>query len=84
MEFSDSGFNPYIPDTIVNGSITVGIKGDFNNNGRVNIGDVTNVAFMIAGKMPEELSADFNENGRVDIEDAARITFYLEGKVDEL
>ena len=84
MEFSDSGFNPYIPDTIVNGSITVGIKGDFNNNGYVDIGDVAKVAFMVAGKVPEELSADFNDNGYVDIGDAAKIAFYLAGKVSEL
>ena len=84
VAFSDSGFNPYIPDAIVNGSITVGINGDLNNNGYVDIGDVAKVAFMVAGKVPEELSADFNDNGYVDIGDAAKIAFYLAGKVGEL
>jgi len=84
VEFSDSGFNPYILDTIVNGSISVGIKGDFNNNGRVDIGDVAKVAFMVAGMVPEDMGADFNANGYVDIGDAAKIAFYLAGKVDEL
>jgi len=60
------------------------IKGDFNNNGRVDIGDVAKVAFMVAGIVPEELSADFNDNGYVDIGDAAKIAFYLAGKVGEL
>ncbi|HJH31696.1 MAG TPA: hypothetical protein C5S50_05870 [Methanosarcinaceae archaeon] len=62
----------------------IGIKGDFNNNGYVDIGDVAKVAFMVAGKVPEELSADFNDNGYVDIGDAAKIAFYLAGKVGEL
>lgn len=60
------------------------IKGDFNNNGRVDIGDVSKVAFMVAGKVPEDLAAGFNDNGRVDIGDASKIAFYLAGKVSEL
>ena len=84
VEFSDSGFNPYTPAVVVDGQITVGIKGDFNGNGRVDIGDVAKVAFMVAGKVPEDLHADFNGNGRVDIGDAAKIAFYLAGKVSEL
>ena len=84
VEFSDNEFNPYTPVVVVDGVITVGIKGDFNGNGRVDIGDVAKVAFMVAGKVPEDLNADFNENGRVDIGDAAKIAFYLAGKVGEL
>ena len=60
------------------------VKGDLNNNGYVDIGDVAKVAFMVTGKVPEELSADFNDNGYVDIGDAAKIAFYLAGKVSEL
>jgi len=74
----------YAPDTIVNGSITVCIKGDFNNNNRVDIGDAAKVAFMVAGKVEDDLRADFNHNGRVDIGDAAKISFYLAQKVNEL
>ena len=84
VEFSGSEFNPYTPAVVVDGVITVGIKGDFNGNGRVDIGDVAKVAFMVAGKIPSELSADFNGNGRVDIGDAAKIAYYLAGKVSEL
>ena len=84
VEFSDAEFNPYTPAVVVDGMISVWIKGDFNGNGRVDIGDVAKVAFMVAGKVPEDLNADFNENGRVDIGDAAKIAFYLAGKVSEL
>jgi len=84
VEFSDANSNPYTPAVVVDGIITVGIKGDFNGNGRVDIGDVAKVAFMVARKVPEDVNADFNENGRVDIGDAAKIAFYLAGKVSEL
>jgi len=84
VEFSDAEFNPYTPLVVVDGQIIVGIKGDFNGNYRVDIGDVAKVAFMVAGKVPEDLNADFNENGRVDIGDAAKIASYLAGKVSEL
>ncbi|MCD4799813.1 MAG: hypothetical protein K8R19_12510 [Methanosarcinales archaeon] len=84
VEFSDAGFNPYTPAVVVDGQINVGIKGDFNGNGVVDIGDVAMVAFMVAGNVPEDLNADFNGNGRVDIGDAAKIAAYLEGIVSEL
>jgi len=84
VKFNDSESNPYTPAVVVDGQITVGIKGDFNGNGRVDIGDVAKVAFMVAGKVPEDLNADFNGNGRVDIGDAAKIAFFLAGKVSEL
>jgi len=84
VEFSDAEFNPYTPAVMVDGQITVGIKGDFNGNGMVDIGDVAIVAFMVAGNVPEDLNADFNGNGRVDIGDAAKIAAYLAGKVSEL
>ena len=84
VEFSDANSNPYTPAVVVDGMITVGTKGDFNGNGRVDIGDVAKVAFMVAGKVTPDPRADFNGNGRVDIGDAAKIAFYLAGKVSEL
>ncbi|HID27959.1 MAG TPA: hypothetical protein EYP22_09145, partial [Methanosarcinales archaeon] len=60
------------------------LKGDFNNNGRVDIGDATYVAYMVVGKVPVDLNADFNGNGRVDIGDATKIAFYVAGKIDKL
>jgi hypothetical protein len=74
----------YTPNIIVNGSIAVCIKGDFNYNNKVDIGDAAKVAFMVAGIEPEDLRADFNVNGRVDIGDAARINYYLAKKIQEL
>jgi len=74
----------HAPFAITNGSITVCVKGDFNNNNRVDIGDAAKVAFMVVGKVSEDPRADFNDNERVDVGDAAKISFYLAGKVDGL
>jgi len=60
------------------------IKGDLNDDGKVDLEDATMVANMVVGKVPEDLSADFNGNGRVDIGDAAKIAFYVAGKISEL
>ena len=62
-ELSDENCKPFEPLTI-SGSITVTVKGDFNGNGRVDIGDVVHVAYIIVGKLPQDLRADFNGNGR--------------------
>jgi len=70
--------------TTVNLTVLSGVKGDFNGNGRVDIGDADYVAYMVVGKVPVDLSADFNGNGRVDIGDAAKIAYYLVGKISEL
>ncbi|MFQ6073346.1 MAG: hypothetical protein ACE5KT_11710 [Methanosarcinales archaeon] len=64
------------------------IKGNFNGNGRVDIGDAIYVAYMVVGdlnrKVPVNMDADFNNNGRIDIGDAAKIAYYVVGKVDSL
>jgi len=62
----------------------VTIKGDFNDNGRVDIGDVTRVAYMAVRLVPDDIQADFNGNEIVDSGDAARIAWYYVGKVAEL
>ncbi len=72
-------YKPYLDHYVV-----WGVKGDFNNNGRVDIGDVSYVAYIIIGKVKHDLRADFNNNGRVDIGDLAKIAYYLLGKVQEL
>ncbi|EHQ36137.1 DUF4430 domain-containing protein [Methanoplanus limicola] len=56
------------------------VKGDFNGNGFVDIGDVSRVAYMVADKTLVDMEADFNENGRIDVGDAAAIAWYLIGK----
>ena len=60
------------------------IKGDFNGNERVDIGDVCYVMSIVVGKNPEDLRADFNKNGRVDIGDAAKIAYYILNLINEL
>ncbi len=66
------------------GYIIVTVRGDFNGNGEVDIGDVSRVACMVVGKEPADLAADFNGNGRVDIGDAAKIAYYFVGEIGEL
>jgi hypothetical protein len=64
--------------------ITVFPKGDFNTNWRVDIGDVTRVAYMAAGLITADSSADFNGYDSVDVGDACKIAWYYVGKVTEL
>ncbi len=67
------------------GYITVTrIKGDFNGNGIVDIGDVAQVAHMVVRKVAADPAAAFNRNGKVDIGDAAKIAYYFVGKIGEL
>ena len=68
----------------INLLVTKEIIGDFNGNGRVDIGDATYVAYMVAGKITPDLSADFNGNGRVDIGDATKIAYFVVGKISAL
>lgn len=64
--------------------ISIHQNGDLNNNGIIDIGDVSRVAYMVAGKIPENLEADFNGNGVVDIGDASKIAYYFIGNIREL
>ncbi len=69
----------------INGSVTVvGLKGDLNDNGRIDIGDVAKVGYMVVGKEQYDLRADFNLNGEIDITDLAKIASYYVGKISEL
>lgn len=54
---------------------------DVDGDGNVTIADVTQVAWMLFGKVTGTESADFNKNGRVDIGDLARIVYYLMEKL---
>jgi len=60
------------------------VKGDFNFNGKVDIGDVSVVAGMVVGKVKPDLRADFNGNGRIDIGDLAKIWYYANDLIDTL
>lgn len=66
------------------GNITVGVKGDFNGNGVVDIGDVSKVAYMVADKETLDPAADFNENYAVEIGDAAKIAYFIIGRISAL
>jgi hypothetical protein len=61
-----------------------GIRGDFNTNGRVDIGDVTRVAYMAVGLVPDDTQADFNGDSFIDAGEAAKIAWYYVGKIPEL
>jgi len=77
---NDGGSNT----TVKTDYITVFIKGDFNGNGQVDIGDVSKVAYMVADLIPVDMAADFKGDGKVDIGDAARIAWFFVGKISEL
>jgi PKD repeat protein len=67
-DFNTSPFN------VIDGSVFVyRIRGDFNGNGMVDIGDVSRVAYMVVGLTPMDPAADFNGTGTVDVADAAKI-----------
>ncbi len=66
------------------GTFTIRVKGDLNNNGRVDIGDAALVAYMVVGNVPEDLDADFNGDGIVDIGDAAKIAHFIVGRISAL
>jgi parallel beta-helix repeat protein len=83
-ELSDVDGEAFKPDVILNGSITVTIRGDFNGNERVDIGDVVKVAYMVIGTSDEDLAADFNRDGDVDIADLAKLAYYVLGEINEL
>lgn len=78
-EFEIQHFN------VINGSSVVyRIRGDFNGNGIVDIGDCARVAYMVVGKTPVDMAADFNGDGKVDVADAAKIAYYLVHKIPVL
>ena len=84
-EVSGEDFNVTSVNTF-NGSVTVILaqRGDLNRDNRIDIADVTMVAYMVVGKIEPDLAADFNGNGRVDIGDLAKIAYYVLGKISEL
>ena len=69
---------------VIPGSVTITMKGDFNQNGRVDIGDVTRVAYMGVSLLPADPFADFNGDGYINGADAAKIAYYYVGKIPAL
>jgi len=80
-----AGSAAYTPGVSTRLDLTAtGIKGDFNGDGKVDIGDVAFVAHMVVGKEAADPAADFNGNGAVDIGDAAKIAYYFVEKIPAL
>ncbi|SEK77174.1 leucine-rich repeat protein [Ruminococcus albus] len=61
-----------------------GIKGDVNNDGKINITDITKIALHIKGKKfltkEQKLRADINNDGNITITDLTRIAAHVKGK----
>ena len=70
--------------TVRTAFITTWIKGDLNRNLRVDINDVTRVAYMAAGLVSPDPLADFNGDHAVDVSDASIIAWYYVGKIPKL
>ena len=72
-------------DTTVPGTtITVFPRGDFNKNWRVDISDITRVAYMAVNLTAVDPGADFDHSGVIDVGDAAKIAWYYVGKITVL
>jgi parallel beta-helix repeat protein len=86
-EWSDNGL-PVIQNydfVVINGTIIInGMKGDFNNNNRVDIGDVSYVSYMVAHLIPSYPMGDVTGDGSIDVGDAAKIAWYYVGKIGNL
>ena len=82
-EWSDQAFIDQ-PISVLPGFIQLTALGDFNENGRIDIGDVSRVAYMAAGLTLVDQRADFNGDGVVDGADAAQIAYAYVGKIPHL
>lgn len=83
-EYSGSDFINYKLDCVGGDLGVVKLKGDFNGNKIIDIGDVSKVAYMVVGKETSDPNADFNFNGRTDIGDASKIAYYFVNGVGTL
>jgi hypothetical protein len=81
VEFSDVLLNPYTPAVVVDGQITVGIKGDFSGDGITDAWDITYLARSIAGIPGYETlySDDISGDGVVDIWDCTYLARAIAG-----
>jgi len=74
-----------IPGETIEVDFSLKIRGDLNENGEVDIGDVVRTANMLVGNIPEEVDiTDFNGNGGLDIGDVVKLANYLVGNMDEV
>ena len=78
-----------IPITTQNGSVDSSpMKGDFNGNDVIDIGDVAKIANLQLGNIPTTPGdldiGDFNSNNVIDIGDVAKLANYQLGNINEL
>ena len=73
-----------IPGETIEVGLSLRIRGDLNDNGGVDIGDVAKTANMYVGNISEEIGlTDFNGNGELDIGDVAKLANYYVENIDE-
>jgi len=74
--------------TTQNGSVTIFMKGDFNGNSMIDVGDVAKIANLQLGNIPttpEDIAkGDFNGNSLIDVGDVAKLANYQLGNIGEL
>jgi len=88
MMLANTDFEVFAPNSIEDGRIAVLVKGDFNGNDVIDIGDVARIVCLRAGSIattPEDLAiGDFNGNGEIDMEDVTTLANYQLGNIDTL
>jgi hypothetical protein len=82
-EWSDPLFQPHLMP-VTSGSFSLLLRGDFNENGAVDIGDVAKTAYMAASLTHVDQRADFNDDGIVNGADASMISYAYVGKTPPL
>jgi hypothetical protein len=80
----DDFADPYLFDIEEDGLIRVRQRGDFNDNNRIDIGDVARVAYMAVGLFPDDPEARFSGGVKVTEGDAAKIAYFYVGAIHEL
>jgi hypothetical protein len=78
----DSNYPIFAPHPL---DFTYDTRRDFNENGSVDIGDVTYVAYNVVGLFQAyDPATDLNNQSGPDVGDAAKIAWYYVGKIPEL
>jgi hypothetical protein len=76
--------NNVMSKQIVAGTIRVPVRGDLNDDGKVDWADVTIAAGMAQGTTPSNAAADCNGDGTVDWKDVALLADYFFGRTSSL
>nr|WP_303715995.1 CARDB domain-containing protein [Methanoculleus marisnigri] len=76
--------NNVMSKQIVAGTIRVPVRGDLNEDGKVDWADVTIAAGMAQGTTPSNAAADCNGDGTVDWKDVALLADFFFGRISSL